>query len=92
MAAAPEQAANHLQGSHIQNVQPHFVTPSLWNLTYCWDHDVRPPPSRLQIVYRDLTYSVNVKNKGGGSVRKLILKGLSGVIQPGRVTYVMWVQ
>ena len=53
---------------------------------------MRPPPSRLQIVYRDLTYSVNVKNKGGGSVRKLILKGLSGIIQPGRVTYVMWVQ
>ena len=49
-------------------------------------------PSRLQIVFRELTYSVNVKKKGGGSARKLILKGLSGVIQPGRVTYVMWVQ
>ena len=53
---------------------------------------MRPPPSRLQIVYRDMTYSVNVKKKGRGSAQKLILKGLSGVIQPGRVTYVMWVQ
>ena len=45
----------------------------------------------MQIVYRDLTYTVSVDEKGKGTVKKDILKGLSGVIQPGRLTFVMWV-
>ena len=43
----------------------------------------------MQIVFKDLRYSVKVKEKGKGTVTKDILKGLSGVIQPGRLTFVM---
>ncbi len=44
---------------------------------------------RIQIVFRDLFYSVQVNEKGKGRVDKPILKGLSGVINPGRLTFVM---
>ena len=43
----------------------------------------------MQIVYKNLTYSVQVEEKGKGTMTKDILKGLSGVIQPGRLTFVM---
>jgi hypothetical protein len=44
----------------------------------------------LQIVYQDLKYTVDVKDaKTKSTVKKDILKGLSGVVQPGRLTAVM---
>lgn len=45
--------------------------------------------TKLQIVYKDLKYTVKVKEKGEGVVSRLILKGVNGVIQPGKVTAVM---
>lgn len=46
--------------------------------------------TRMQIVYRDLKYTVQVKDKETKSfIKKDILKGLNGVIQPGRTTAVM---
>ncbi len=47
-------------------------------------------PPRLQIAFRDLRYTVAVKEKGTkGRVSKEVLRGLSGVIHPGRLTFVM---
>ncbi|MEW5304769.1 MAG: hypothetical protein WDW36_007357 [Sanguina aurantia] len=45
---------------------------------------------RMQIVFRDLVYKVQVKEKGKkGLVTREILRGLNGVIQPSRATAVM---
>jgi ABC-type glutathione transport system ATPase component len=46
---------------------------------------------RMQILYEALKVTASVKDKEGGKqlVDKAILKGVSGVIQPGRLTAVM---
>ena len=43
----------------------------------------------MQIVYRNLEYSVRIKEKKTGWQDKMIIKGVSGVIHPGKVTFVM---
>lgn len=45
--------------------------------------------TRMQIVYQDLKYTVQVKTKKDGLVSRDILKGISGVIEPARMTAVM---
>lgn len=44
---------------------------------------------RMEIVYEKLTYTVRVKEKKTGWTDKPILKGISGVISPARLTAVM---
>lgn len=47
------------------------------------------PSPRLQIVFKDINYSVTVKSRGKGSCTKAILTDCSGVLEYSRVTAVM---
>lgn len=47
------------------------------------------PSSMMQIVYRDVKYTVLVKEKKKGSTEKEILHGVTGRIEPARFTAVM---